>query len=154
LGIPVAAALCLATLITVSAPPASAAGCSGNLVGHHPVRNAAGELLAHVDIYYDSSTGYNCARLNSYDGWWGRRKWMYIELYTCRETTDPGDSCTQYGSGSRYFDNDGGDFQYYAGPVSVYGRGHCIGWNALSWKQPSSGSAAGNAQENGAGHCG
>jgi hypothetical protein len=118
------------TALVTTASPASAADCSGSLVGHHPVRSEAGRTLAYVDIYYRSD-GTNCARLNSSSLTWGERKWMKIELMTCRETSDPGRTCTPIDpTPGRYYDIDQGNFQYYAGPVSVYGRGRCIAWFA------------------------
>jgi len=148
--IPLVGALLLAaTCVLTTASPASAADCSGSLVGHYPLRNEAGRTLGYVDIYYRSD-GWNCARLNSSSLTWGERKWMKIELMTCRETSDPGRTCTPLDPRpGRYYDIDQGNFQYYAGPVQVYGRGRCIAWFA-GIDSPRHGEAT----HYDAGHCG
>lgn len=133
--------------------PASAEDCRGELVGHYPARNAAGTTMAYVDIYYRSG-GWNCARLNSNGSWWGVRKHMRLELKTCTQTRDPGDwfDCTQR-NGDNAYDEDSGDFLYYAGPVEVYAPGRCVGWygrvEPLNNDRPELVAVA-----QGAGHCG
>lgn len=147
--LPVIGLLLSASVVTITASPAAAADCSGSLVGHYPVRTSSGRTLAHVDIYYRSN-GWNCVRLNSYDRHWGEPKYMAIELATCRETVDPGNSCTPLNpNDDRYYDRDAGWFSYYAGPVSVYAPNRCIVWsaNVQSYEY-------GLAQTKGAGHCG
>lgn len=146
----VGALLMAAATVLTSASPASAADCSGTLIGHYPVRvNGNGRTIGYVDIYYRSD-GWNCARLNSNDLTWGERKTMSIDLYTCRETSDPGTSCTPIDANNRrYYDYDYGEFRYYAGPVDVYGRNHCIAWDG--WMVSPT---YGQAWTRNAGHCG
>jgi hypothetical protein len=146
----VGALLMAATTVVASAGPASAADCSGTLVGHHPVRvNGDGRTVGYVDIYYRSD-GWNCARFNSNNLTWGERKPMNIDLMRCRESSDPGRECTPVDANDRrYFDYDHDEYRYYAGPVEVYGRGRCIGWNA--WMVSPT---YGHAWNYNAGHCG
>jgi hypothetical protein len=146
----VGALLMAATTVVASAGPASAADCSGTLVGHYPVRvNGNGRTIGHVDIYYRSD-GWNCARLNSNNLTWGERKHMALDLYTCRETSDPGRECTPVDANNRrYYDYDHDEYRYYAGPVQVYGRGRCIAWDG--WMVSPT---YGQAWARDAGHCG
>lgn len=149
LALPIIGLLLSACVVTLAAGPAAAAGCSGNLVGHHPVRTPEGELMAHVDVYY-SSNGWNCVRLNSYGDHWGQHKYMSLEVATCRQTVDPGNTCTPLDSGnSRYYGIDSDWYSYYAGPIKVYAPNRCIAWavNIMSYED-------GVAQTRGAGHCG
>lgn len=96
----------------------------------------------YLDIYYSSATGNNCARANATGVYYGVKKHMEVMLMVCQETTYTG-YCIGL-AGDRYFDADGGDFLYYAGPVTVYGRGHCIAWRAGIYR----------VGVGGVGHCG
>ena len=104
---------------------AQAAGCSGTLIEHRAIRgDRTGNLFGYLDVYYDSSTGRNCARAVSSSRTWGVRKPMFVGLYKCSQT-NPG-RCSVVAraedrSGQRY-----GSYQYYAGPVSLHAKGHCI----------------------------
>ncbi|MBP2702626.1 hypothetical protein JOL79_02275 [Microbispora sp. RL4-1S] len=114
---------------TVSAPAQAADGCSGSRIEHIPMYDDVyGDLRAYLDVYYDSSTGNNCAVTvatgpNSY----GILKGMYVVLVKCSQTTPSKTSCTNIGSkrdpatAGTY-----GRYYYYAGPVTVYSPNNCI----------------------------
>ncbi|SFL07968.1 hypothetical protein SAMN05216275_15217 [Streptosporangium canum] len=113
----VMAALTLAAaalVSTVSASPAQAADCSGSLIEHLPVGS-----LGYLDIYYSSSTGNNCARLNSTGSSYGESKYMSVRLNACSASSTS--VCNVLDT-----DSDSGYFEYYAGPVTVYGKGRCL----------------------------
>jgi hypothetical protein len=81
---------------------------------------ADGITLGYINIYYNSSNGYNCAETVSSSTTYGQRKAMYIELHVCQETS-PGNNCNFISD-----DYDSGSYSYYAGPAGGYGKGHCI----------------------------
>ncbi len=47
--------------VTPGAAIAGGYGCTGTLVGTWPVRSAVPNTLSDIQLYYDGSTGYNCA---------------------------------------------------------------------------------------------
>src|SRR5262245_44164053 len=118
--------------VVATQSPAAAAGCSGTLIEHLPMYGDQGcphgSLFAHLDVYY-SSTGVNCARVNSYGSYWGYSKRMGVQIEKCRETV-PSANCTMIA-----YDDDPQDgwevqggawYSYYAGPVSVSAPNNCI----------------------------
>ncbi|MDP5225725.1 MULTISPECIES: hypothetical protein [Arthrobacter] len=119
------AALALAgSFGAVSATGAEAATgtCSGTLVGHNPL-SLNGTTYAYLDVYYNSTTGYNCARTVHYGSTWGK------PLFT---------SVTLNYVGRQGIASDSGTYAYYAGPVSLYGRGICVEASANISPWPSS----------------
>lgn len=104
---------------------AQAAGCSGTLIEHRAIRgDKTGTLFGYLDVYYDASTGRNCARTVSSSRTWGAAKRMFVGLYKC-EQTSPG-RCSVV---ARAEDQPGytyGWYRYYAGPVSLRAQDHCI----------------------------
>lgn len=105
----------LAALVAPGATAAQAASCSGSLIEHIPISS-----YGHLDVYYNSSTRYNCARTVSSSSTWGVTKFMSVILVVC-ENTSPADSCKQ-----RAMDYDEGQYKYYAGPRSLAAGGRCI----------------------------
>lgn len=104
------------------APAASASGygCSGSQIDTYPMYNS-GTLFGDVYLYYDSSTGKNCAvTVATSAGGYGVSKLMYVSIDRCNETVDTG-NCTGPAGVS-----DKGYYDYYAGPVSISAAGHCI----------------------------
>jgi hypothetical protein len=109
-------------------------GNLGSLIETHnlyayPTSTKIGEF----DVYYNSSTGYNCAYLWSAGPSWGVSKDMYVEIDACAQTS-PGPACSIIASdadpGSPPYPN----YSYYAGPVGVYAPGHCIQAQAhMAW---------------------
>jgi hypothetical protein len=84
-----------------------------------------GTTYGYLNIYYNSSNGYNCAETTSASATYGKSKYMYVELDVCKETS-PGNTCTVLSYNAPYTDYDGGTYSYYAGPAGVNGKGHCI----------------------------
>ncbi len=98
--------------------------CTGNLVWHKNL-NYSGTKIGELDIYYNASTGVNCAKMNHGGPTWGvaRDTWVYIAK--C-EQTNPTGTCFETAD-----DSDRGPFEYFAGPVKVTAGSHCItanGW--------------------------
>ncbi|WP_371598677.1 hypothetical protein [Streptomyces sp. NBC_00564] len=105
------------------APTASAAGygCAGSQIDSYPMYATGGTQFGTVFLYYDSSTGKNCAvTVATAAGGYGVSKLMHIEIVKCSQTVDTG-SCTGVDS---VVDHD--YYQYYAGPRSINAAGHCI----------------------------
>jgi hypothetical protein len=117
-----AGALLAAALIA----PATAAwagdsgSCSGTLVIHKNL-NYSGTKIGELDVYFNSSTGVNCAKMNHGGPTWGvaRETWAYIGK--CEETNPTG-TCHLV-TDDKDLDPDA---RYYAGPVSVNAGNHCI----------------------------
>ena len=105
----------------VAAPLTNTANCSslGSLIEYDPIY-ANGTQIGELQVYYNSSTGYNCAYLHTGGPAYGQAQYIDVWIGTCKETA--GDQCT-----SIQHDEDGSyNYRYYAGPVGVYGSGHCI----------------------------
>ncbi|MEV2266534.1 hypothetical protein [Nonomuraea africana] len=99
----IAAALVLGAGVLVgTASPASAATCSGTHLDNWPITGG------YIAVYYNSSTGYNCAM--TYTNRPGVSQYIRVTL-------------SAIGGSSR---TDAQYYKYYAGPVSVYGKGKCI----------------------------
>jgi len=116
----------IASLAAVALPSsASAAWCSGTRIEHLPIGSSDNRLpygytVAHLDVYWNGSTGKNCAMVVGYGQYYGRLLGAGVGLRSCGETR-PSRSCT-----TRYEDHDYGQFHYYAGPVYVEARRRCI----------------------------
>ncbi|MFC0542714.1 hypothetical protein [Kutzneria chonburiensis] len=103
---------------------ASAAGwgCSGSEVSDspYPVKTPSGAIFSYVHLYWDGSTGRNCAVNVKTGALYGTPSLTEVALRECSGDT-PSPHCDQI--------NVAGDnkvYSYYAGPVSVPGAGHCI----------------------------
>ncbi|GIH21538.1 hypothetical protein Raf01_97100 [Rugosimonospora africana] len=123
-------ASCVVGLTTALSAPAQAAnGCSGSRIEHIAMHDDTyGYLMAYLDVYYDSSTGNNCAAtVATGDLSYGVLKGMYVILVKCSQTTPNRTSCTNIGS-QRDPASAGtyGNYYYYAGPVTVYSPNNCI----------------------------
>jgi hypothetical protein len=79
----------------------------------------------YLNIYYNSANGYNCAETTSASATYGKNKIMAVELDVCKQTSSS-DTCTTISYSKPYEDTDTGYYSYYAGPVGVNGKGHCI----------------------------
>ena len=94
-----------AALLTGTAGPAAAAStCSGKLLGNWQITGG------YIAVYYNSSTGNNCAMTYT------NRPGVTQEIFVGISVWDSTKEVTQTGN-----------FKYYAGPVSVYAKGKCIG---------------------------
>lgn len=100
----------------------------GSLIESDPILFGTTKI-GELDVYYNSSTGYNCAYLWHSGPSWGVSKYTDVEIVTCQQTS-PSAQCSPVLSD----DADGGNYAYDAGPAGVYGRGHCISFNSeIEW---------------------
>ncbi|MEU7898567.1 hypothetical protein AB0B45_37610 [Nonomuraea sp. NPDC049152] len=116
-----AAALLGATVVPLSiATPAQAASCSGSQIDSIAVKRG-GSTYGTLKLYYNSSTGKNCARLDRVVNY-GTKAGMILSLYAC------GKGWSQSKCFRDHYDigQDSGQFGEYAGPVTVNGKGRCI----------------------------
>jgi len=79
-----------------------------------------GTKIGELDVYYNGSTGNNCAYTRSGGPTWGVSKSMLVQIQACAQTS-PSPNCNAIA-----WDQDDGNYSYYAGPVGVHGQGHCI----------------------------
>lgn len=143
-----AATFAMAAATLAVAPAASAAGsygCSGSLIDSYPIQHAS-STWGTAYLYYDSSTGNNCAAaVKNSNGYRGTDTLTTVYMQRCSSTT-PG-TCGSIEAS----DNDSGQYSYYAGPAVVYAAGHCVQVTASIW-DPSHSDVATTVQ-NGV-HCG
>lgn len=91
-----------------------------------PGEDRGGTVKGYLNIYYNPASGYNCARLDSYGSYYGKRKQMSVTLHTCKNKTSDYFSCKPI-----QVVTDDGYYTKYAGPVKLYGKGHCIAASAV-----------------------
>lgn len=114
-----AGAVMVADTATASA---SGWGCSGSEVSGspYPATTPSGAVFSYVHLYWDGSTGTNCAVNVKTGSLYGTPTLTEVSLRECAEDT-PGGNCDQI-----YAQGDNQIYSYYAGPVHVPGAGHCI----------------------------
>lgn len=98
---------------------ALATSCPGVRIEHIPMKSGS-TTYAFLDVYFDSSTGNNCARTVSAGPAAGNASFIDVCLIRCTQTS-PGPTCTVDAKQC-----DGGDFHSFAGPVFVHAPGTCI----------------------------
>ncbi len=96
-----------------------AGDCAGNLIWHKNVM-AGATKIGELDIYYNASTGVNCAKLNHGGPTWGVASDTYMYLHKCQQTA-PGPRCDVL---ETKWDRD--NYAYYAGPLKVTANNHCV----------------------------
>ncbi len=101
---------------------ASGTSCPGNLIQSVPVTSGS-STFGSLNIYFDSSTGNNCAMTVATGNAAGNASFIEVCLTRCKETS-PGPSCT-----TDLIVCDPGAFHFFAGPVSVHAAGQCISAN-------------------------
>jgi hypothetical protein len=98
--------------------------CPGTQI--EPTRYATrrGKRVGALRVYYDASTGKNCARMDHTRRTWGEPLMTFVYLRICWRSHQPGGPC--YGGTKGVVD--AGMFEYYAGPVITKrsARGRCI----------------------------
>jgi hypothetical protein len=104
-----------ASMLTALAAPASASPCSGSRIDTMSISGG------YVAVYYNSSTGRNCALTYTNDP--GHTQYIRITL-------------SAQGGASQ---TDSGYYRYYAGPVSVYARHTCISYTGNVGGGPAEG---------------
>ncbi|WP_145902798.1 hypothetical protein [Kitasatospora viridis] len=126
------AAVTIASGITLaSATTASAGGwgCSGTEVSGSPYlthTTMTGAVLSYVHVFWNSSTGQNCAVNVKTGSLYGTKTLTDVTIYECAYDFT-GSACGDYpGLPPLTSREDSNAFYYYAGPVSVPGSGHCI----------------------------
>lgn len=105
-----------ASATTTTASSAAAYGCSGTEIDSYAVKTSGGTTFGTIHLYYDSSTGRNCAvNVANAAGGYGTYtiKNVYLGVYGGTTVYDPA-----FGSTTKYAN--------YAGPVSVSAPGKCI----------------------------
>ncbi|MYW69783.1 spore-associated protein [Streptomyces sp. SID8379] len=108
------AALVAGSTAVLASPASAAANTTPQKVcgsGYKTVNSAAVGSLGTVYLTYNAATGRNCvATIRSNPGTrMDMSAWAYVP------DTDQGDSDT-------------GSYTSYAGPISVYGKAHCVDW--------------------------
>ncbi|MEV0616398.1 hypothetical protein AB0I81_23990 [Nonomuraea sp. NPDC050404] len=124
-----AAAVSAVAVSAPSAANAAAYGCSGSLVGSWAVPlkdqlNGKTYYRSDIKLYYNASSGWNCAALVKRPGQarYGEKTPLYLEMYNARYAED---------NVKNNYDQDQGRFKYYAGPVKVYGKNLCVSMRAM-----------------------
>lgn len=112
---------------TSGAAIAGGYGCSGNLVGTWPVKSPVPNTLSNIRLYYDASTGYNCA-VNVKTAYYSQFKFQTAVTIT-RQDFNPDDN---YRPGVT-IDSDSGQYWSYAGPVKIPARGMCVMVDAVTY---------------------
>lgn len=103
---------------------AALTSCPGVRIEHIPM-NSGSTTLAFLDIFFDSSTGNNCAMTVAAGSASGHASSIDVFLVRCKETS-PG-PCTFDGTPKTDPNpSDPGPFHFFAGPVLVNAPGHCI----------------------------
>jgi hypothetical protein len=127
-GLAVIAALGLDRSTTADAATGS---CRGSLIESRNL-NVGGKKVGELDVYYDGSTGKNCARMNHAGSTWGKKLRTRAWIGICSERT-PGNKTCHYDPATD--DVDLGDYSYYAGPVTtkVSAAGRCIAASGYLW---------------------
>jgi len=92
----------------------------GNQIDAIDINNDEGFKIGELDIYYNSSNGYNCAYTRRTADMAAKSMDMQVTISSCQETT-AGGGCTATNTVT-----DDGMYSEYAGPVGVYAKGHCI----------------------------
>ncbi|HET9173135.1 MAG TPA: hypothetical protein VFN97_27150 [Actinospica sp.] len=132
LGTASAAAVAVGGISVAAAPSASAtqtsSSCVGTLVQDTPlIGQSSGRTLGYAELYWDASTGQNCAMTVSSSLDWGTPKYMGVWLARC-VTDNPANDCDPETVSTPKAYQDSPSFSYYAGPVSVPGAGYCISY--------------------------
>ncbi|MFD8007294.1 hypothetical protein [Streptomyces mirabilis] len=109
------------------------------------MKTSGGTQYATIHLYYDSSTGKNCAvTVATTAGGYGTAEQTMVNISVCSGTT-----LTSCVGGAITNKAQVGNFQYYVGPVSVAAADHCI---LVSGSRNHNGVIAGNQW--GPVHCG
>ncbi|GAB3592626.1 hypothetical protein GCM10027446_13550 [Angustibacter peucedani] len=120
----VAAASMIAVSVGLAAAPAAQAGtgdCSGSLILRRVV-SAGGTGVGELVVYYNASTGNNCARFNHIGPSYGVARETNVFIEKC-PTNNPARNCFLAGGPN---DSDLATYAYYAGPVQVHSPSTCV----------------------------
>ena len=107
---------------------AAVGNCAGGLIYDH-VDYASGAPIAELAVYYDASSGNNCARVNHLGASYGRSSTTEVQIARCG-STKPSQACYTHAP----YPSDSGNYAYYAGPVSVNAPSNCVvASGVLNW---------------------
>lgn len=125
LGLVAAASLAIGGMFGAHTETAAASelhACSGTLISRTTMYpNGSSTAIAELLIYWQSSTGRNCAVVNHVGASYGVSAPTSVSIERCAETRDVG-RCSNATARS----GDSGSFKYFAGPVSVYSPTNCV----------------------------
>ena len=109
-----------ATIVPSASSSSAAESCGGSLIWHGVAKDS-GRVVGALDVYWNGTTGTNCAKFSRAGGEfgdYGQGRLTYVRLSTCATK-----ACTSYIAqkvdGPRVY-------AYYAGPVKVGARNHCV----------------------------
>jgi hypothetical protein len=123
----------IAAFSLADSPQASAASgsCAGSLIESRNM-NVGGKKVGELDVYYNRSTGRNCARMNHAGSTWGKKLMTRAWIGICSERR-PGAKVCHYDPDTDAVDK--GRYSYYAGPVTTKAsaRGRCIAASGYLW---------------------
>jgi hypothetical protein len=127
----VAAIAAIALSVTGSAPAGAAAGCAGSLIESQGL-TVGGEKVGELNVYYDSATGKNCAKMNHAGSTWGKKLKTRVWVGICSERKPGGKTC-HYDANTDAVDV--GNYRYYAGPATTKrsAKGRCIAASGYLW---------------------
>ncbi|WP_436492268.1 hypothetical protein [Actinokineospora sp. HUAS TT18] len=117
----VVGAAVVASSFVLAAPVASAdantpvySSCAGTRKINHPIKNAGGTTIAHVEVYYSSaSNGTNCAIVRHAGPLVGVATMTYVSL--------------EFSTGTQGTVYDFGNYEYFAGAIRKYGTNNrCV----------------------------
>jgi hypothetical protein len=84
--------------------------CDGSLIESRNL-NVGGKKVGELDVYYNSATGKNCARMNHAGSTWGQKLTTRVWIGICSETK-PGNGTCHYDAATDAVDK--GSYAYYA----------------------------------------
>jgi hypothetical protein len=123
----------VAAVALAGSPPADAASgnCAGSLVESRNL-NVDGKKVGELNVYYNRSTGRNCARMNHAGDTWGKALITRVWIGICSETKPSNGTC-HYDATTDAVDK--GKYRYYAGPATTKASaaGRCIAASGYLW---------------------
>ncbi|WP_128428797.1 hypothetical protein [Streptomyces cyaneus] len=99
-----------AVIVGTGTAHAGAYGCPGNQIEAVNV-NSGGKTYGTLRLYWDSSSGKNCAVMVKNNSLIPGTRYIYVQVQNIS-------------TGEQH--RDGQDYSWYAGPVDVPGRGDCV----------------------------
>ena len=126
-----AAIAAVAWCVGGSATAGAAAGCDGSLIESQNLK-VGGKKVGELNVYYDSATGKNCAKMNHAGSTWGKKLKTRVWVGICAERKPGGKTCHYDGATDAV---DVGHYSYYAGPATTTqsAKGRCIAASGYLW---------------------
>ncbi len=118
--------------MTGTAPAgAAAAGCAGSLIESQSLK-VGGKKVGELNVYYNSATGKNCAKMNHSGSTWGKKLKTRVWVGICSERKPSNGTCHYDASTDAV---DVGNYRYYAGPATTKksAKGRCIAASGYLW---------------------